>query len=154
MQRTRLEPMWSSTSLVCKSVRGHPSCGERRTTVACEQWRPWAMDSAPTGAVPDCRQRPWPIRTTAGGGRPSVGGRPNTSGAYAGTRSGHTSAGTATQWVKLSHPSSASGSSVALGSQTAEYGLPNPVFNRTPCGSPRMALISFWAKRGLPQGAG
>ena len=31
---------------------------------------------------------------------------------------------------------------------------PNPVFNRTPCGSPRMALISFWAKRGLPQGAG
>ena len=31
---------------------------------------------------------------------------------------------------------------------------PNPVFNRTPCGSPRMAFISFWAKRGLPQGAG
>jgi hypothetical protein len=31
---------------------------------------------------------------------------------------------------------------------------PNPVFNRTPCGSPRMALISFWAKRSLPQGAG
>ena len=31
---------------------------------------------------------------------------------------------------------------------------PNPVFNRTPCGSPRLALISFWAKRGLPQGAG
>ena len=31
---------------------------------------------------------------------------------------------------------------------------PNPVFNRTPCGSPRLALISLWAKRGLPQGAG
>ena len=31
---------------------------------------------------------------------------------------------------------------------------PNPVFNRTPCGSPRVALISLWAKRGLPQGAG
>jgi hypothetical protein len=31
---------------------------------------------------------------------------------------------------------------------------PNPVFNRTPCGSPRLAFISFWAKRGLPQGAG
>ena len=32
--------------------------------------------------------------------------------------------------------------------------MPNPVFNRTPCGSPRLAFISFWAKRGLPQGAG
>ena len=31
---------------------------------------------------------------------------------------------------------------------------PNPAVNRTPCGSPRLALISFWAKRGLPQGAG
>ena len=31
---------------------------------------------------------------------------------------------------------------------------PNPVFNRTPCGSPRLVFISFWAKRGLPQGAG
>ena len=31
---------------------------------------------------------------------------------------------------------------------------PNPVFNRTPCGSPHLAFISFWAKRGLPQGAG
>ena len=29
---------------------------------------------------------------------------------------------------------------------------PNPVFNRTPCGSPHLAFISFWAKRGLPQG--
>ena len=36
----------------------------------------------------------------------------------------------------------------------AQNAWPNPVFNRTPCGSPRMALISFWAKRGLPQGAG
>jgi hypothetical protein len=36
-----------------------------------------------------------------------------------------------------------------------EHGArPNPVFNRTPCGSPRLALISFWAKHGLPQGAG
>ena len=35
-----------------------------------------------------------------------------------------------------------------------QHARPNPVFNRTPCGSPRMALISFWAKRGLPQGAG
>ena len=34
------------------------------------------------------------------------------------------------------------------------HARPNPVFNRTPCGSPRMAFISFWAKRGLPQGAG
>ena len=31
---------------------------------------------------------------------------------------------------------------------------PNPVFNRTPGGSPHLAFISFWAKRGLPQGAG
>ena len=31
---------------------------------------------------------------------------------------------------------------------------PNPVFNRTPCGSPPLALISFWAKGGLQQGAG
>ena len=31
---------------------------------------------------------------------------------------------------------------------------PNPVFNRTPCGSPHLAFISFWAKCGLPQGAG
>ena len=30
----------------------------------------------------------------------------------------------------------------------------NPSLNLTPCGSPRMALISFWAIRGLPQGAG
>lgn len=31
---------------------------------------------------------------------------------------------------------------------------PNPALNLTPCGSPRMAHISFWAMRGLPQGAG
>jgi len=31
---------------------------------------------------------------------------------------------------------------------------PNTSFNRTRCGSPRLAPISFWAKRGLPQGAG
>ena len=39
-------------------------------------------------------------------------------------------------------------------SSVVRHARPNPVFNRTPCGSPRMALISFWAKRGLPQGAG
>ena len=32
--------------------------------------------------------------------------------------------------------------------------LPNPSVNLTPCGSPRLAFISFWAKHGLPQGAG
>ena len=31
---------------------------------------------------------------------------------------------------------------------------PNPSVNLTPCGSPRLAFISFWAKHGLPQGAG
>ena len=39
-------------------------------------------------------------------------------------------------------------------SSLVRHARPNPVFNRTPCGSPRVALISFWAKRGLPQGAG
>jgi hypothetical protein len=53
------------------------------------------------------------------------------------------------------------GYSAAMASRTSKphtfrrrEARPNPVFNRTPCGSPRMALISFWAKRGLPQGAG
>ena len=32
--------------------------------------------------------------------------------------------------------------------------MPNPSVNLTPCGSPRLAFISFWAKRALPQGAG
>ena len=32
--------------------------------------------------------------------------------------------------------------------------MPNPSVNLTPCGSPRLAFISFWAKHGLPQGAG
>ena len=32
--------------------------------------------------------------------------------------------------------------------------MPNPSVNLTPCGSPHLAFISFWAKRGLPQGAG
>ena len=36
----------------------------------------------------------------------------------------------------------------------AQNAWPNPAVNRTPCGSPRLAFISFWAKRGLPQGAG
>ena len=44
-------------------------------------------------------------------------------------------------------------SSTKLKSHSVQHARPNPVFNRTPCGSPRMALISFWAKRGLPQGA-
>ena len=39
-------------------------------------------------------------------------------------------------------------------SSSVQRARPNPVFNRTPCGSPSLALISFWAKRGLPQGAG
>ena len=30
----------------------------------------------------------------------------------------------------------------------------NPALNLTLCGSPRMAFISFWAMRGLPQSAG
>ena len=122
--------------------------------VASDQRRPLAMDSAPTGAVPDRRQRSCFTRSTRSGGRPSAGGRRAGGGAHAGTRTGHTSACTTLKWVKLSHRFSAPGQSVALGCQTAEYGLPNPVFNRTPCGSPRLALISFWAKRGLPQGAG
>ena len=36
----------------------------------------------------------------------------------------------------------------------AQNAWPNPAVNRTPCGSPRLAFISFWAMRGLPQGAG
>ena len=32
--------------------------------------------------------------------------------------------------------------------------MPNPSVNLTPCGSPRLAVISFSAKRALPQGAG
>ena len=39
-------------------------------------------------------------------------------------------------------------------SPSVQCARPNPVFNRTPCGSPRLAFITFWAKRGLPQGAG
>ena len=39
-------------------------------------------------------------------------------------------------------------------SPSEQRARPNPVFNRTPCGSPPLALISFWAKAGLPQGAG
>jgi hypothetical protein len=39
-------------------------------------------------------------------------------------------------------------------SSFVQHARPNPVFNRTPCGSPPLALISFWAKGGLPQGAG
>jgi hypothetical protein len=31
---------------------------------------------------------------------------------------------------------------------------PNHSLNLTLCGRPRMALISFWAMRGLPQSAG
>ena len=48
---------------------------------------------------------------------------------------------------------------VAGGSETHAPALtvrqpPNPSVNLTPCGSPRLAFISFWAKHGLPQGAG
>ena len=45
-------------------------------------------------------------------------------------------------------------SSTKFKSSVVRHARPNPVFNRTPCGSPRLAFISFWAKRGLPQGAG
>ena len=131
MQFADLETMCLSTSTVCKSVRGRPSCGERRATVASDQRRSLAIDSALTSAVPDRRQRSCRIRTAAGGGRPSVGGRRAPCGAHAGTRTGHTSACTTLKSVKLSHRFSASGQSVALGCQTAEYGLPNPQFKRT-----------------------
>ena len=48
---------------------------------------------------------------------------------------------------------------VACGSETmapnfAVKQRPNTSVNLTPCGSPRLAYISFWAKHGLPQGAG
>ena len=50
-------------------------------------------------------------------------------------------------------------SRVVCGSETTAPGFavkqrPNPSVNLTPCGSPRLAFISFWAKHGLPQGAG
>ena len=45
-------------------------------------------------------------------------------------------------------------SSTKFKSPSEQRARPNPVFNRTPCGSPPLALISFWAKGGLPQGAG
>ena len=131
MQFADLETMRLLTSTVCKSVRGRPSCGERRTSVAQTQCRSRAQNSAPAGAVPNCRQRSCRIRTAAGGGRPSVGGRRARRAAFAGTRSGHATACTATQRVKLSLRFSAPGQSVALGCQTAEYGLPNPQFKRT-----------------------
>ena len=43
---------------------------------------------------------------------------------------------------------------VTLGTPRMKNVRPNPSVNLTPCGSPRLAFISFWAKRGLPQGAG
>ena len=45
-------------------------------------------------------------------------------------------------------------SSRSFSASRAQSAWPNPAVNRTPCGSPRLAFISFWAKRGLPQGAG
>ena len=45
-------------------------------------------------------------------------------------------------------------SSLNFSASRAQNAWPNPAVNRTPCGSPHLAFISFWAKRGLPQGAG
>ena len=124
----RVSPLSFSSS---SGVRGRPSVGGRRTSGAHNQWRSWAIDSAPAGAGPDSRWRACVVRSTARGGRPSAGGRRTSGGAHAGARSGPVTICAALKWVKLSPGFLAAGQSVALGCQTAEYGLPNPQLKRT-----------------------
>ena len=131
MQFSDLQSMSPSSGSDSSGVRGRPSVGGRRTGGAHKQWRWWAIDSAPAGAGPNCRWRAYVVRFTVRGGRPSAGGRRTSCGAHAGTRSGSAAFCAEPKWVKLSLAFPAAGHSVALGCQTAEYGLPNPQLKRT-----------------------
>ena len=154
MQRIDFNPIGESPKWRPTSAVGRPSVGGLRTSRVLGRCHASRAPSAPVGAVPNRRQHACKARASIVEGRPSFGGRLTSGGVQAAARGGHSLSLAALAHLKPSRSAVAARQIVALVHQTAGYGLPNPVFNRTPCGSPPLAFISFWAKRGLPQGAG
>ena len=126
----RWQPLASSRELQCSATRGYDNSA-RATAVQ------FVVRASRGSAAPGSQ------RVVVRGARRACAG-----GASGGARTSQQPTPSLVSYIAFMASHTASNASRIHGAR------PNPAFNRTPCGSPPLALISFWAKAGLPQGAG
>ena len=131
MQRTDFDlrsdsPMWRATS-----AAGRPSKGGLLTSRVLHWCHASLQSSAPNGAVPNHRRNPSRAHASSVEGRPSFGGRLPSGGAQATASVGCSMRSAALSHLKPCRRSLSVQDTVALATQTAGYGLPNPHVKRT-----------------------